>query len=81
MRKTSDLLAIPDEIITSKIYLIRDKKVMLDEDLSELYDFETRRLNEQAKRKIDRFPDDFMFQLTKAEFVGVVAENSADKRI
>jgi hypothetical protein len=68
MAKGSNQLAVPDEIITSKIYLIRDKKVMLDEDLAELYDVETRRLNEQVKRNIDRFPEDFMFQLTKKEF-------------
>ncbi|HQG78661.1 MAG TPA: ORF6N domain-containing protein, partial [Bacteroidales bacterium] len=68
MAKGSNQLVIPDEIITSKIYLIRDKKVMLDEDLAELYDVETRRLNEQVKRNIDRFPEDFMFQLTKEEF-------------
>jgi len=68
MAEGSNQLAIPDEIITSKIYLIRDKKVMLDEDLAELYDVETRRLNEQVKRNIDRFPEDFMFQLTKEEF-------------
>lgn len=68
MTKSSNLLTIPDEIITSKIYLIRDRKVMLDEDLAELYDVETRRLNEQVKRNKDRFPEDFMFQLTKEEF-------------
>ena len=59
---------IPDEFITSKIFLIRDKKVMLDEDLAELYDVETRRLNEQIKRNIARFPEDFMFQLSQKEF-------------
>ena len=59
---------IPDEFITTKIYVIRDKKVMLDEDLAELYDVETRRLNEQVKRNKARFPMDFMFQLTKEEF-------------
>ncbi len=64
----ADKLAIPDELITNKIYLIRDKKVMLDENLAELYDVETRRLNEQVKRNIARFPEDFMFQLTKEEF-------------
>ena len=58
---------IPDEFITSKIYLIRDKKVMLDEDLAELYDVETKRLNEQIKRNIARFPEDFMFQLSQKE--------------
>ena len=68
MVKGTSKLAIPDEIITSKIYLVRDKKVMLDEDLAELYGVETRRLNEQVKRNIGRFPEDFMFQLTKEEF-------------
>jgi len=68
MAKGTSKLAIPDEIITNKIYLARDKKVMLDEDLAELYGVETRRLNEQVKRNIGRFPEDFMFQLTKEEF-------------
>lgn len=68
MVKESNQIAIPDEIITSKIYLIRDKKVMLDEDLAELYDVTTGVLNQAVKRNIERFPDDFMFQLTKAEF-------------
>jgi hypothetical protein len=58
---------IPDELITSKIYLIRNRKVMLDEDLAELYNVETRRLNEQVKRNKARFPMDFMFQL-KSQF-------------
>ena len=59
---------IPDEIVMNKIYFIRGQKVMLDNDLAELYEVETRRLNEQVKRNIDRFPEDFMFQLTKEEF-------------
>jgi len=59
---------IPDEFIASKIFVIRDKKVMLDEDLAELYDVETKRLNEQIKRNIARFPEDFMFQLSQKEF-------------
>ncbi len=53
--------------IHSKIYIIRGKQVMLDRDLAELYEVDTRRLNEQVKRNSDRFPDDFMFQLTKEE--------------
>ena len=61
-------LLTPDELITSKIFVIRDKKVMLDEDLAELYDVETKRLNEQIKRNIARFPEDFMFQLSQKEF-------------
>jgi hypothetical protein len=59
---------IPDELITNKIFVVRGKKVILDNDLAELYDVETRRLNEQVKRNIDRFPADFMFQLTDEEF-------------
>ena len=59
---------IPDELITNKIFVVRGKKVILDYDLAELYDVETRRLNEQVKRNIDRFPADFMFQLTDEEF-------------
>jgi hypothetical protein len=72
MEKGTSKLLIPDEIITSKIYLIRDRKVMLDEDLAELYGVETRRLNEQVKRNIGRFPEDFMFQLTKVEFDNLI---------
>lgn len=63
-----NLLIIPDEVILSKIYLIRGMKVMLDLQLAELYGIETRRLNEQVKRNYDRFPDDFMFQLNQEEF-------------
>lgn len=54
--------------IESKIYLIRGQKVMLDFDLAELYEVPTKRINEQVKRNIERFPADFMFQLTKEEF-------------
>lgn len=59
---------IPQEIIESKILFIRRKKVMLDRDLAILYEVPTRRLNEQVKRNIERFPEDFMFRLTKNEF-------------
>jgi len=67
-----DKLAIPDEIITSKIYFIRDKKVMLDEDLAELYGVTTGNLNKAVKRNISRFPGDFMFQLAKEEFDNLI---------
>ena len=60
-------MVVSNEVVISKIYLIRDKKVMIDEDLAELYPVETRRLNEQVKRNMDRFPEDFMFQLTETE--------------
>jgi hypothetical protein len=65
---TISQMMIPEETISRKIFLIRDKKVMLDEDLAELYDVATKRLNEQIKRNISRFPEDFMFQLTLEEF-------------
>jgi hypothetical protein len=58
---------VPEEIIMGKIYLIRGQKVMLDRDLADLYGVETRRLKEQVKRNISRFPGDFMFELTKDE--------------
>ena len=61
-------ILIPEEVITSKIFYIRNQKVMLDSDLAELYQVETKRLNEQVKRNLDRFPEDFMFQLTADEF-------------
>ncbi|MEF3691465.1 MAG: ORF6N domain-containing protein [Candidatus Moraniibacteriota bacterium] len=60
-------IAIPGEVIENKIFLIRGKKVMLDRDLAVLYGVETRVLNQAVRRNIDRFPEDFMFQLTKIE--------------
>lgn len=59
---------VPDEIITNKIYLIRNQKVLLDRDLAELYQVETRVLKQAVKRNLNRFPEDFMFELTKKEF-------------
>ena len=55
-------------LLKSKIYTIRGQKVMLDFDLAAMYGVKTGRLNEQVKRNIERFPDDFMFQLTKSEY-------------
>lgn len=67
-----NLSAIPDEIISSKIYLVQDKKIMLDKDLALLYGVTTSNLNKAVKRNINRFPDDFMFQLTKQEFDNLI---------
>jgi hypothetical protein len=64
----SEEITIPDEIITNNIYLIRSHKVMIDKDLSELYQVETKQLKRQVRRNIERFPEDFMFELTKQEF-------------
>ncbi|GAB1858701.1 hypothetical protein MHTCC0001_35410 [Flavobacteriaceae bacterium MHTCC 0001] len=63
----SDKITIPNEVIINKIYVIRGQKVMLDRDLAELYDVQTRRLKEQVRRNINRFPEEFMFELTKEE--------------
>lgn len=67
MKKKEENLLILDEIITNKIYLIRNQKVMLDRDLAELYQVETKRLKESVRRNINRFPNDFMFEMTKNE--------------
>ncbi|MBS7241105.1 MAG: ORF6N domain-containing protein, partial [Treponema sp.] len=54
--------------LKNKIYTIRGVQVMLDSDLAEIYGVETKRLNEQVKRNIERFPEEFMFQLSAEEF-------------
>jgi len=59
---------VPIERITSKIYLIRGHKVMLDRDLAELYEVETSQLKRSVRRNVERFPKDFMFDLTKDEW-------------
>ncbi len=66
-KKVPSELLIPQERIAERIYFIRDQKVMLDEDLAELYSVPTKRLNQQVTRNIDRFPEDFMFRLTREE--------------
>ena len=63
----SDIVVSSDRI-TRAIMLIRGQKVMLDEDLADLYEVETKALNRAVKRNLDRFPEDFMFQLTAKEF-------------
>jgi hypothetical protein len=68
-----DLVKPEFTLIKSKIYELRGVKVMLDFDLAELYGVETKRLKEQVKRNIERFPDDFMFQLSNNECSELVA--------
>ncbi len=63
-----DISIIPNEIIiNNKIYLFRGVKVMMDVDLAELFGVETKRLKKQVRRNINRFPEHFMFELTKEE--------------
>jgi len=59
---------LSENLVASKIYFIRDKRVMLDRDLAELYEVETKVLNQAVRRNIERFPGAFLFQLTPAEF-------------
>jgi len=67
MAKKGTQISIPEELIMSKIYLIRGQKVMLDRDLAELYKVETKHLKRAVRRNLDRFPEDFMFELSKEE--------------
>ena len=68
---TSKALIASVEQIESQIFLIRGQKVMLDADLAELYGVETKRFNEQVRRNSERFPEDFMFQLTAEEYANL----------
>jgi len=72
----SDQIVIPEEVVMSKIYEIRGKKVMLDRDLAELYDVKAIRLREQVKRNLEKFPRHFMFQLTNEEVETMVSQNA-----
>ena len=60
-------LIINEQKIQNKIFTLRNQQVMLDRDLAELYQVETRTLKQAVKRNIDRFPDDFMFEVTETE--------------
>jgi hypothetical protein len=73
-------MSLPVEIIQSKIYLIRGHKVMLDKDLAVLYGVPTRRLKEQVRRNLKRFPDDFMFELTWEETESLRSQFATLKR-
>jgi len=66
-KKKQSAELVPPEVIEKRIYVIRGNKVMLDSDLAELYGVETRSLVQGLKRNLDRFPEDFMFQLTREE--------------
>ena len=71
-------LHLKDINIDSLIRMIRGQKVMVDFDLAMLYGVKNKRLNEQVKRNIERFPDDFMFQLTKEEFMPYAYKNESE---
>ena len=62
---------LPDEVVMEKIYVIRGMKVMLDRDLAKLYNIETKVLKQAVRRNTDRFPEDFMFELSNEEFTNL----------
>ncbi len=70
---------IPQEGIERKIFLIREQRVMLDSDLAQLYGVTTARLNQQVQRNLERFPNDFMFQMTKQEFEDLILRTATSK--
>ena len=70
---------VPMEVVKSRIYLVRGQRVLLDSDLAELYGVETKRLNEQVRRNIARFPADFMFQLNDQEVAGLRSQIATSK--
>ena len=80
MAKATKAMIIPDELLMNKIYLIRGQKVMLDSDLAELYGTETKVLKQAVKRNIDRFPDDFIFELTQKEFESLRSQIVTSKK-
>ena len=76
---TIEALTIPDDALVSKIHEVRGQKVMLDSDLAELYGVKTFRLNEQVKRNLGRFPEDFTFQLTDEEWKSLTSQIAISK--
>jgi hypothetical protein len=80
MSESAKNIAILDEVVVSKIYVIRGEKVMLDRDLAVLFDVKAIRLREQVKRNIEKFPLHFMFQLTSEEVEIMVSQNAIPSR-
>ena len=80
----TDILVVPElneELIASKIYIIRGQKVMLDFELAEIYGYETKRFNEQVKNNIERFDEDFRFRLTKEEYDLILSSKKSTAQI
>ena len=73
-------IIIPDEIISNKIYVMRNQKVMLDSDLADLFEVEPKRLREQIKRNINKFPEHFMFRLTEIEAEIMISEKAIESK-
>ena len=80
MTEKKEIMLIDEQSLKKRIYTIRDQQVMLDFDLAEVYGYETRYLNLQVKRNLNRFPVDFMFQLTPEEYDNLMLKISTSKR-
>jgi hypothetical protein len=80
MNQSEKSVAVPDEIVMRKIYVIRNLNIMLDRDLAELFEVKPIRLREQVKRNIEKFPPHFMFQLTNSETEWMVSQNAIPSR-
>ncbi len=78
--ETSLILPVTPEFIDRRIYVIREVKVLLDSDLAELYQTETRLLNRAVQRNLERFPKDFMFQLSKEESQSLISQIGISKK-
>ncbi len=74
-------VAVPVELVARRIYFVRSQRVMLDGDLAELYRVETSNLNRAVKRNPERFPEDFMFQLTREESKGLRCQNGISNEV
>ena len=79
MDKKDEIMLVNQESLAEKIYIIRGQKVMLDFELAETYGYETKRFNEQVKNNIEKFDDDFRFQLTKEEWENLRSKISTSK--
>jgi hypothetical protein len=79
MAKRELQLFVAEQKVLNRIFVIRGQKVMLDEDLAEMYKIETKRLNEQVKRNRKRFPKDFMFTLSQKEFENLKSQNATSR--
>jgi len=79
MAKLKKTIAVADEVIMNKIYVIREQKVMIDRDLAELYLLETKVLKQAVRRNMRRFPEDFMFEMNAEEFENWRSQNVTSK--
>lgn len=79
MDKKDEMMIVSHESLVKKIYIIREQKVMLDFELAEIYGYETKDFNQQVKNTIEKFDDDFRFQLTKEEWEFLRSKNLTSK--